>query len=201
MKLIAIFYEKDDILVRELNKDEIIPIEDNNILHIVMIYEKFRALRDNDLKFNCALHNDWCAEQLLKDYGREVFTELDNYETVMKDAKDELIPLFFEGLEIMGNSSFDGSRIRKYLEQLNIDESNDFERELFEQLSESFNCEINYTQYDSYIIVHNDFRVTENGDCIKNIQEQPINEDKQIDELFENRTYQSTDGLSDIRPD
>jgi len=112
----------------------------------------------------------------------------DKFDTTLKELKDELIPLFFEGLGETGNSIFDTSRIWEIERKLNLDD-NSFQLELFEQLEDQFNCHISSMSTDmgSFVVLHNNWKFDKNGNCNK--IEQPINEDRGLDELFENRTF------------
>jgi len=106
-----------------------------------------------------------------KDETHEVYIyEIDfdvKYEMALKDLKEELNP-FFEDLDKSGSSIFDTSRVFDVEKYLNLDDHS-FQDELFEYLEDKFNCYISSNAVDmgSFVVIHNDWYIDENGNCFK----------------------------------
>ena len=78
MKIIIVYLGKEGITAKELTKDDFISFNQDNdykVFHVVIIHSRFRKIGEHNLKYNCALHLDWCMEEVVKNYGKELFLE------------------------------------------------------------------------------------------------------------------------------
>ena len=78
MKIIAIYHNNEQTIAKELTTDDFISFNeknDNNVFHIIVIHARFKELGKHKLKYNCAIHLDWCLESVILTYGKELFIQ------------------------------------------------------------------------------------------------------------------------------
>ena len=98
------------------------------------------------------------------------------YNTTMEETKEEL-KLFFEEAENIGSSIFDCTRVWEKERYLETDD-NSFQMELFEYLEDKYNCAIltHSTDMGSFVILHNDWKFDEWGNCKKKLINEIVKE-------------------------
>lgn len=79
MKLIIVYYEDGEQLIKELSKDDFISFDKKNDLdvqHVLIVNERFNNKAGKDeLRVTCSHHLDWCIDNLVKRYGKELFIQ------------------------------------------------------------------------------------------------------------------------------
>lgn len=125
------------------------------------------VLEKKDEKWIRTLDKDLSGCFLSEQEARKYITLLLEFKAAMEGLKEELLP-FFEGLEEVGSSIFDCYRVWNVQRDLPIDD-NSFQDELFEYLEDKYNCGISTESTDmgSFVVLHNDWRLDEWGNCTK----------------------------------
>lgn len=99
MRTITIFIDKET--GNTTLKDGVVsfePIDDYRVLHFLVIWDNYNNLA-NSLKLFCALHQDWCIDDLIERYGKEQFENRPNtdYKKYMWEQLNHLLGIIQDG--------------------------------------------------------------------------------------------------------